>query len=384
MASKCLRRRLFQWFILSMIIFCIGGGVALLVEQQQSSARAIHALPQYSDIGVSGPPTLTAATMDAIFTRVGSPMAGTGKAIEQASRQTNIDDAFAMGVWWTESNDGAAGVGLSNRNPGSVRGSLGYPSDGSGYTIYPSYTAAVVYWFNLLRNNYVNRGLNTVYTIARPYVGTTSYPLWAGKVIALMWNYRGIAPPPPVITPQPKPTISPSVLAIKKAREHKLTALLQSLSDGNAHSVYTQGLSQEASPPLTTLTIPQENNTATLPTSSQFAVLSLGLVLAVVIALFAHLKLPVAGRSLPIYELEITPALDDYTPCTENLPLLSTPLPIPAVPISECQPRVTDALPRRVKLLPAYPATDSKAPVIIGSSGHEGRAQGLLSSYGRK
>lgn len=392
MASKYLRWRLFQWFMLCMIIFCIGGGVALLMEQQQLSTRATRALPQYGDIGVTGAPTLTAATMDAIFTRAGSPMAGTGKAIEQASRQAQIDDAFAMAVWWTESNDGAAGVGLSNRNPGGVRGSFGYPSDGDGYTIYPSYTAAVAYWFNMLRNNYVNRGLKTVSTIARPYVGTTSYPLWAGKVIALMWNYRGMAPPPPAVTPQPEPTISPAVLAIKKARYHKLIALLQSLSDGNARPVYTQGLTQEASPPQTqtTPTIPRENTPAMLPASIQFAVLLLGLLLAVVIAFFAHLKLPVTGRRQPVYAVEITLALDDDTPCTENLPLLptssSTPmlLPIPAVPISECQPGVTDALPRRIKLLPAYVDTDSRTPVTVGSSEHAGRSQGLLSSYGRK
>ncbi len=373
MASEYVRQRLFQWFMLSMIIFSIGGGVALLVEQQQTSARATDALAQYNDIGVSGPPTLSAATMDAIFTRAGSPMAGTGKAIEQASRQTHIDDAFAMGVWWTESNDGAAGVGLSNRNPGSVRGSFGYPADRSGYTIYPSYTAAVVYWFNLLRNNYVNRGLSTVYSIARPYVGTTSYPLWAGKVIALLWNYRGIAPPPPAVTPQPKPTISPSLVAIKKARDHKLNTLLQLLSDGNARPVYSQGLSQEASPPATTLTISQENS-ATLPASIEFAMLSLGLLLAAVIALFAYFKLPVTDRriALPVYknEIEITRAAFDYTPTTENLPLrpTSTPIPLSAIPISGCQPRVTDALPRRVKLLSAYGDTENRVPAALDSN----------------
>src|SRR5258708_19326536 len=41
------------------------------------------------------------------------------------SRQYQIDDAFALSVWWTETNDGAAGVGLADRNPGSVRGSVG-------------------------------------------------------------------------------------------------------------------------------------------------------------------------------------------------------------------------------------------------------------------
>src|SRR5579859_6394453 len=166
-----------QFCILSMIVVLIGGGTALLwaSQQGQQSSRAA------GDASVVGPPTLSAATVDAIFARVGSPMVGTGKLVEQTSRFTNIDDAFALGVWWTETNDGAAGVGSADRNPGSVRGSVGYPSAFDGYTIYPSYTAAIVYWFNMLRNNYVNRGLSTVYVIARPYVGTSSYPLWAGK-----------------------------------------------------------------------------------------------------------------------------------------------------------------------------------------------------------
>ena len=81
------------------------------------------------------------------------------------------------------------------RNPGSVRGSVGYPSAYDGYTIYPSYSAAIVYWFNMLKNVYVNQGLSTVYLISHPYVGTSSSPLWAGKVVALMLKYRGEAPP---------------------------------------------------------------------------------------------------------------------------------------------------------------------------------------------
>ncbi len=164
------------------------------------------------DLSVVGPPTLPAATVNAIFARLGSPMAGTGALVEQTSRQTNIDDAFALGVWWTETNDGAAGVGLADRNPGSVRGSTGYPSAYDGYTIYPSYADAIAYWFHMLRNVYViDRGLSTVYAISHPYVGTSSSPLWAGKVIALMLRYRGEAPPP-TPTVAPSPTIAPNML----------------------------------------------------------------------------------------------------------------------------------------------------------------------------
>jgi len=374
-----------------MVTLCIGGGMALLAQVQQGSQRvsATYAMPQYGDVGVSGPPTLTAATVDGIFARLGSPMVGTGKAVEAASRQSNIDDAFALGVWWTETNDGAAGVGLADRNPGSVRGSVGYPSAYDGYTIYPSYTAAIDYWFNMLRNNYVNHGLSTVYAIARPYVGTTSYPLWAGKVINLMWSYRGIAPPPPPVvtaTPRPKPTISPAQLAILKARQQKLATLLQTLSIGNATPVYTQGLTQETSPfPTTT----QANNTATLPGFVQNAVIVFGLLLAIAVALLgANFPSPQPSR-VPEPRTPARGILYGYPGGGEDLPLLptpslSTPLALPAMPITESQQRITEALPRRIKLLPA--STETRTPVTVEANANNTgkRPHGLLSLYGQE
>jgi len=149
--------------------------------------RAASQTTHAGDLSVVWSTLFACCDLDAIFKSLGSPMTGTGQVVVQASRQANIDDAFALAVWWTETNDGAAGVGLADHNPGGVRGSVGYPSASDGYTIYPSYSAAIVYWFNMLRNTYVNnRGLSTVYTISYPYVGTSSSYLWAGKVVALM------------------------------------------------------------------------------------------------------------------------------------------------------------------------------------------------------
>src|SRR6266480_7508980 len=191
LSQRHTHKRIFQLLLFSLIVILVGGGVALLLQPQPSS----HA----SRGSVVGPPTLPASTVNAIFARLGSPMVGTGKVVVQASQKAMVDDAFALAVWWVETNDGAAGVGRADRNPGSVRGSVGYPSAFDGYTIYPSYSAAIVYWFNMLKNMYVNRGLSTVYLISHPYVGTSSSPLWAGKVVALMMKYRGEAPPPSIV-----------------------------------------------------------------------------------------------------------------------------------------------------------------------------------------
>jgi hypothetical protein len=139
-------------------------------------------------------------------------MAGTGEVVEQAARNNNIDDAFALAVWWAETNDGTAGVGLADRNPGSIRGSAGYPAAFDGYTIYPSYAIAISDWFTLLHNRYVNQGLTSVYTICYPYVATSGATAWANKVVNLMLRYHGGTPiitgtPIPVVPPAPKPII---------------------------------------------------------------------------------------------------------------------------------------------------------------------------------
>src|SRR5690348_10855110 len=94
--------------VLSTLLILLSGGVTLAwqIAQKQSS---------HADGGnIVGPPTLPAETVDKIFASVGSPMVGTGKVVEQAARAANIDDAFALAVWWVETNDGQAGVGLNN------------------------------------------------------------------------------------------------------------------------------------------------------------------------------------------------------------------------------------------------------------------------------
>ncbi len=196
-------KRSYIFLVLSTLVVLAGGTLTLLWQtEQRENSKA--------DAGyIVGAPTLTAATINQIFARMGSPMIGTGKIVEQAARSTNIDDAFALAVWWTETNDGAAGVGLADRNPGSVRGNIGYPAAFDGYTIYPSYAAAISDWFTLLRNRYVNRGLTSVYTICYPYVGTSGANTWANHVVNLMLRYHGgtSVTNMPIVVPAPKPIV---------------------------------------------------------------------------------------------------------------------------------------------------------------------------------
>jgi hypothetical protein len=331
-----------------MLVILLAGAAALVWQMQ-------HAQPTRADGGnVVGPPTLPARTVDQILAQMGSPMVGTGAVIEAASRHTNIDDAFALGVWWTETNNGAAGVGLADRNPGSVRGNPGYPAAFDGYTIYPSYSAAIVDWFNLLRSRYVNQGLTSVYTICRPYVGTASAYLWAGKVVNLMLRYHGEAPPPSVVpSPTPRP-ISP----LDKARiQHKQVHVaapkpaMQGTTReahifGNVQAPATRAVAPVAAPQALAV---QQNTPSTAP----FIIL-LGLLAALAIALWgliirrsipavpARPPLSVAAMQPPSTEALALPALyaNEFSPVLAPQPVASTeqlpwsqrePTPIPAL-----------------------------------------------------
>src|SRR2546429_9343475 len=163
------RNKLIQWGLLVVFIALV---VGLNFHTQDTqlifSIKAASQRMPTGDLSVVGKPSLPAATVDAILKSLGSPMRGTGQVVARASQRTNIDDAFALAVWWTETNDGAAGVGLGYHNPGGVRGSSGYTVGGGGYTIYPSYAAGITDWLAIVKSRYVKRGLTSVYTIAYP------------------------------------------------------------------------------------------------------------------------------------------------------------------------------------------------------------------------
>jgi hypothetical protein len=271
---------MFRVLMLSLTILLVGGGVAAFCLWHQGSTLG-HA----SSDSVVGPPSLPAATVDAIFRRLGSPMAGTGQAVEAASRASNIDDAFALAVWWTETNDGEAGVGRADRNPGSVRGSIGYPSAYDGYTIYPSYTAAVNYWFSMMKRNYINRGLTTVSAIAHPYVGTSTSYLWAGKVTTLMNRYRAEAPPP-TATPKPTPTVPASLQRVQQSLAQKK----QEQTAGGPPAPTSAPVSQQA----------VQSSTFTLGSIARPLLVLLALLVALALALWAwRERRRTASRPLP-------------------------------------------------------------------------------------
>lgn len=428
--------------VIGILFILLSGSAALLWQiQHQQQGLAIS-----QDEGtVIGPPSLPAATVDSIFARLGSPMAGTGSVVEQASRTTNIDDAFALAVWWTETNDGEAGVGLADRNPGSVRGSYGYPSAYDGYTIYPSYADAIIDWFNVLKSRYISRGLTSVYSICYPYVGTASSLQWAYKVVNLMIRYRGEAPPPP--TPTIIPTINPVVRAHKE--------ISQQVSTTPPHVQAGQGLQQENAKPIKTLhptpVRPTPSAQAEGPLPRNIVLMMPGLLVALLIALIGlwlkrdrariariaemiemarrtpPLATPITQTPSPSFESAfgfvadpntgmLKPLLvNQYSPLSETTPLSlheteQLPFPVSSDLLSgfgfenhaASYQRNTEALPRRITLRPlpptperyfgditsdteqARPAQPSAIPVPVPLPTARSASRGLLARYGAR
>jgi hypothetical protein len=381
-----------KFILISFSIVFIAMASGLLFQNLKAELyTSIRAAPQgiqAGDLSVVGQPSLPAATVDAIFKSLGSPMTGTGQVVVQASRQSNIDDAFALAVWWTETNDGAAGVGLADHNPGSVRGSVGYPSAFDGYTIYPSYSAAIVYWFNMLRNTYVNnRGLSTVYAISYPYVGTSSSPLWAGKVVALMLKYRGEAPPPSIVVQHGKKVADPRAKAqtggISLARQGQI---------GEA-SKQTANMTRHLKAP------------AVLPLSIEYTVVVFALLLALAIATWAlklHNRAPTQIMDAPNTDSLRTFGQDTATPDTyavgasalamnipntESLPhilVISASQTIDATPSAGgFTPDTGPNFPiRRINLLSSKSTPERSVPAeSLTAIKPGGRSTGLLSRY---
>lgn len=348
----------FILFTFTFVFICIVAGLlfqnpgAQFIFSVRAAQRAIPA----EDLSITGQPSLPAATVDAIFKRLGSPMAGIGQVVTQASRQSNIDDAFALAVWWVETNDGAAGVGLADHNPGSVRGSVGYPSAFDGYTIYPSYSAAVVYWFNMLRNNYVNHGLSSVYALSYRYVGTSNSPVWAGHVVALMLKYRGEAPPAPTAVPT-------------SSVQQRNIQIASSSSMANAHTntmslanrTRADNMSQRSSMGLQVNTLP------TLPLPIKFATIFFALLLALGIVVWTLMwekgqtihSIYVSRQNMDAPNTDALGIFDAFNELVDAPDTDTLGVPVVAAKIPD-----TDSLPH----IPSIPASQNIAASFDGSS----------------
>ncbi len=120
---------------------------------------------------VVGPPSVSAALIDAALAREGSPLAGQGAAIVADGRRAGVDPVFLLA--FVSHFDLHAPLPAAAHNVGHVRATAGEAAL-DGYRIYPTWQAGITAWYALIRGQYVGRwGLKTLDAILLVYAPST-------------------------------------------------------------------------------------------------------------------------------------------------------------------------------------------------------------------
>jgi hypothetical protein len=133
-----------------------------------SSALVLGSRMAVSGTSVVGGPSLSADLINQVLVSAGSPAAGTGQGLYTLSVQSGIDDAYALAVFLKESAFGRYGAAFENHALGNIV-CAGYPTCNGRFRWYPSWLAGYEDFYQLVKREYVARGLSTVETITPVY-----------------------------------------------------------------------------------------------------------------------------------------------------------------------------------------------------------------------
>jgi hypothetical protein len=152
--------------------FTIFFSVAEPAEPQHQPLQSHELLPvrrrPLSGTSVLGGPSLSADLINQVLASASSPVAGTGQALYDLSVQSGIDDAYALAVFQKESSFGRYGAAFENHALGNII-CAGYPTCNGRFRCYPSWEVGYADFYQLIRTEYVARGLSTVETITPVY-----------------------------------------------------------------------------------------------------------------------------------------------------------------------------------------------------------------------
>jgi cell wall-associated NlpC family hydrolase len=126
---------------------------------------------------ITGPPSLSAAQIDAILAAEGSPAAGTGQLWYDLGVQYGIDPVFALAFYKKESSMGRDRVhqrgGGNSHNIGNIICTQGWGdcvcTRTHCFRAYPTWADGIADWFRLMRTRYVDQGLVTLDEILPVY-----------------------------------------------------------------------------------------------------------------------------------------------------------------------------------------------------------------------
>ena len=137
------------------------------IESVDQSVQS-HELPPVSGTSVLGSPSLSADFINQMLALAGSPAAGTGQALYDLSKESGVDDAYALAVFEKESSFGKYGAAFENHALGNIV-CAGYPTCNGRFRSYSSWSAGYADFYRWIMTEYVARGLSTVETITPVY-----------------------------------------------------------------------------------------------------------------------------------------------------------------------------------------------------------------------
>lgn len=170
------------------------------VEPVQSHSQSVQLkdLPPVNRMSISGTsvlgsPSLSADLINQVFSSADSPAAGTGQALYELSVQSGIDDAYALAVFQKESSFGRYGAGFENHALGNIV-CAGYPTCNGRFRCYPSWEYGYADFYQLIREEYVARGLSTVESITPVYAPSSENDttLYIQQVRASVQAFRSV------------------------------------------------------------------------------------------------------------------------------------------------------------------------------------------------
>jgi len=158
---------LFTIFLLGLALVFGSGMVKSVVP---SAANLLQSGPPATGSSIVGSPTVSAQFIDQMLCKYGSSsVCGTGADLYSLGQQYNIDSAFALAIFWNESNFGRAGTAQSTHSLGNLRCIDGYACQG-GYAAFNSWQDGYRAFYKLISGPYyVGSGLTTPEAIMPKY-----------------------------------------------------------------------------------------------------------------------------------------------------------------------------------------------------------------------
>ena len=157
--------------VLGVVIYATGPGSKIgTAWQYLTSGNTQHSVSSpATGSSVVGSPTITAQQIDQVLCKYGSPACGTGQSLYTLGQQYNIDPAFALAVFFNESNFGKAGEAADSHSLGNLR-CIPDAACVHGYAWFNNWQDGYAAFYKLISGPYyVGSGLTTPENILPKY-----------------------------------------------------------------------------------------------------------------------------------------------------------------------------------------------------------------------